>query len=89
MLFRIVQEALQNSIKHANAKLIKILIHQYDNHLQLTIEDNGKGFEVDEVINSSLGLKNMAHRTNLLGGTINWQATEEMGTKVTITIPVQ
>src|SRR5205807_424457 len=50
MLFRIVQEALQNSIKHANANLIKIKVHQFDNHLQLAIEDNGKGFEIDEVI---------------------------------------
>jgi signal transduction histidine kinase len=89
MLFRIVQEALQNSIKHANATLIKIDIHQYENHLRLTIEDNGKGFKVNEVINSSLGLKNMAHRTTLLKGTINWQTTEELGTIVTIDIPVQ
>jgi len=89
MLFRIVQEALQNSIRHANANLIKINIHQSDNHLQLTIEDNGKGFKVDEVMNSSLGLQNMVHRTALLGGTINWQTKEELGTNVTIDIPVQ
>ena len=89
MLFRIVQEALQNSIKHANANLIKINIHQYDKYLQLTIEDNGKGFKLDEAINSSLGLKNMIHRTTLLGGTINWQTSEGLGTIVTIDIPVQ
>ncbi len=89
MLFRIVQEALQNSIKHANANLIKINIHQFDKHLQLTIEDNGKGFKIDEKINSSLGLKNMLHRTTLLGGTINWQTSGDAGTIVTIDIPVQ
>jgi signal transduction histidine kinase len=89
MLFRIVQEALQNCIKHANANLIKIRVHQFDKHLQLTIQDNGKGFEIDEVINNSLGLKNMIHRTTLLGGRINWQTSEELGTIVTIDIPLQ
>ncbi len=88
MLFRVVQEALQNSIKHAFPKHISIEIKNTDSHFELTIEDDGRGFDIESAKKESLGLRNMEHRTQLLGGTIEWKPREEKGTLITISIPV-
>jgi signal transduction histidine kinase len=89
MLFRVVQEALQNSIKHAFAKHIFIEIKNTDDRFVLSIEDDGLGFDIESVKKESLGLRNMEHRTQLLGGTIEWKPNKENGTIITITIPVK
>jgi signal transduction histidine kinase len=88
MLFRVVQEALQNSIKHSFAKHIIIQIKNTDAHFELSIEDDGRGFDIEKVKKESLGLRNMEHRTQLLGGTIEWKPAETKGTVITIKIPV-
>jgi len=88
MLFRVVQEALQNSIKHSFAKHIAIQIKNTDAHFELSIEDNGRGFDIESAKKESLGLRNMEHRTQLLGGTIEWQQGETKGMKIIIKIPV-
>lgn len=87
MLFRVVQEALQNSIKHADPKHIIIQIKDTDNHFELDIRDDGNGFNIDAVKKESLGLRNMEHRTQLLGGVIEWQSAQEKGTQIIIKIP--
>ncbi|MEO8712543.1 MAG: ATP-binding protein [Parafilimonas sp.] len=89
MLFRVVQEALQNSIKHAFPKHIVIQIKNTNNHFELSIEDDGRGFDIESAKKESLGLRNMQHRTELLGGTIEWTAAETKGTMITILIPVK
>jgi signal transduction histidine kinase len=89
MLFRVVQEALQNSIKHAFPKHIIIQIKNTDNHFELDIADDGRGFDIESAKKESLGLRNMEHRIQLLGGTIEWQPNKEKGTLITITIPVK
>ncbi len=89
MLFRVVQEALQNSIKHAFPKHIVIQIKNTDHHFELSIEDDGRGFDIDAAKKESLGLRNMEHRIKLLGGTIEWKTAEIKGTAVLITIPVK
>lgn len=89
MLFRVVQEALQNSIKHAFAKHIFIEIKNRDDHFVLNIEDDGRGFDIESAKKESPGLRNMEHRTQLLGGTIEWKPNKENGTIITITIPVK
>ena len=89
MLFRVVQEALQNSIKHAFAKHIFIEIKNTDDHFVLNIEDDGLGFDIASAKKESLGLRNMEHRTQLLDGTIEWKPNKESGTIITITIPMK
>ena len=89
MLFRVVQEALQNSIKHSFAKHIIIQIKNTDNHFELSIEDDGRGFDIEAAKKESLGLRNMVHRTALLGGTIEWKLAETKGTVITIRIPIK
>lgn len=88
MLFRVVQEALQNSIKHSFAKHITIQIKNTDAHFELTIEDDGRGFDIEKAKKESLGLRNMQHRTQLLGGTIEWKQGENNGTIILIKIPM-
>ena len=88
MLFRVVQEALQNSIKHAFPKHIIIQIKNTDSHFELRVEDDGRGFDIESAKKESLGLRNMEHRTQLLGGTIEWKPSAEKGTVITISIPV-
>ncbi len=87
MLFRIIQEALHNSIKHSAATRIIINIEQQE-EVRVQINDNGKGFNVDELGLKGIGLLNMQHRTALLGGNIEWQSADGEGTRITINIPL-
>jgi len=89
MLFRVVQEALQNSMRHASPKRINIEIKNTVNYFELTIQDDGKGFDINSAKKESLGLRNMEHRVQLLGGTISWQSATDKGTLISINIPVE
>ncbi|MDB5202538.1 MAG: putative signal transduction histidine kinase [Ferruginibacter sp.] len=86
LLFRIVQEALHNVIKHANANSIKICLNYEKELLVLKIIDNGKGFNyVDKV--KGMGLKNMRNRATMLHGDFTLESNEGFGTQITIKIP--
>jgi signal transduction histidine kinase len=87
MLFRIIQEALQNCIRHSNAENALINISSGD-FINISINDNGSGF-TDAEANKGVGLMNMKHRTKLLGGAIEWKQGKDKGTEVSIVIPVQ
>ena len=89
MLFRVVQEALQHTVKHACAKHIGIEINNTDNDFELKIIDDGNGYNMESLKKESLELHNMEHRTQLLGGTIEWVRRKEKGTVITIKIPVK
>jgi signal transduction histidine kinase len=86
ILFRIIQEALQNAIKHSGAENIYIEIINDNDDLIINVIDNGKGFE--DIVNPSagLGLKNMKHRTTLLGGNIEWSSESNKGVTVIINL---
>ncbi len=88
ILFRIVQEALQNCIKHSGAKNVIITLKEQDELLFVTIADDGIGFNESEKLNSGVGVINMRHRTKLLGGTINFQSSNQ-GTNIIIQLPVK
>ena len=86
ILFRIIQEALQNAIKHSEAENICIKIETKAENIIISITDDGKGFA--PIINDGLGMRNMRHRTMLLGGNITWD-TPERGSSITIQLPVK
>jgi signal transduction histidine kinase/tetratricopeptide (TPR) repeat protein len=69
-VYRIIQEALSNVIKYANAMAAKITISENNNTLNIEIKDNGKGFNVNETLNSSksFGLHNIIERSRAIGG---------------------
>lgn len=87
ILFRIVQEILQNAIKHANAKMIAIRIREENGLLVIYIADDGTGFD-EAGTRKSVGLLNIRNRTRLLGGTVEWESSINKGTAVTIQLPV-
>ena len=86
ILFRIIQEAIQNALKHASAKNIYITIMQSDNIVETTVKDDGTGFS-NESKHDGVGIMNMKHRAKLLGGTVDWKSCNE-GSSVLITLPV-
>jgi two-component system, NarL family, sensor kinase len=91
MLFRIVQELLNNAIKHANATSIHVTI-QNENGIYVTVEDDGVGFdpvhEMKENQNGKgLGLFNIENRAHLLGGKLEYPKPVK-GSKTVLTIPV-
>ena len=87
VLFRIVQEILNNAIKHSKAKNIDIILHYFPTSFELTVKDNGKGFELGNVqsksINSSgAGLRNMQRRMELIGGKCTINSVLGQGTEI-------
>jgi two-component system sensor histidine kinase DegS len=88
-LFRITQESLNNIIKYAEASEVFVQLTHHDNILQLTIEDNGKGFDVEEKLNSdkSFGLFNMNKRAESLSGKMTIESKD--GTLVFVEIPIK
>lgn len=86
ILFRIIQEALQNAIKHAQASHIWLSITEDPSGIITIIKDDGIGIAAIDVV-KGLGMINMQHRTQLLDGTIEWKPADVSGTCVQITIP--
>ncbi len=87
ILFRIVQEAMQNAIKHASPKNISVNMTSTGYHVQVSISDDGTGFNTVEVT-KGMGFINMNHRVNSLQGTVVVQSGIDTGTEVTISIPI-
>ncbi|SDQ86598.1 sensor histidine kinase [Virgibacillus salinus] len=88
-VFRIIQESLSNTLRHAAASEAKIKIFIRANELFLHISDNGEGFNVDEDTNrkTSYGLKTMRERSEELGGTFTIRSIQGEGTYLDIRIP--
>ena len=89
MVFRVIQEAFNNIVKHAYCKsaIIRLYISDLDIHLDIT--DNGKGFDVDKTIQKPLGygLYNMKERIEIVNGTLDIQSEKNKGTTIRIKIP--
>ncbi|GHN01061.1 hypothetical protein WSM22_25500 [Cytophagales bacterium WSM2-2] len=85
MLFRMVQEAFQNSLKHGQASRIRIAAQQDDGSVKVTVEDDGKGFDAD-LGKSGFGMNSIRHRASLMGGTAHWKSGTQ-GTTVHIQLP--
>ena len=90
VLYRVMQECVSNIIKHAAASQISIQLVQHDAHLNLTIEDNGKGFDVNDLTKfEGIGIKNMTSRVEFLNGTIHFDSTQGRGTTIMIDVPLK
>ncbi len=86
-VFRIVQEAIQNVIKHAKAKTITVFFKEKGNTLYVTISDDGIGFDA-KTKHKGIGLKNIESRVSKLGGTFNIVSKPNPGTVVNIAVPI-
>lgn len=89
MLFRIVQEALNNIVKYAKANEVLVQITYSEDWFDLTIEDDGVGFDPSRIDSEKgMGLKSIAFRTEFIGGTYDLTSRPGAGTLVTINLPI-
>jgi signal transduction histidine kinase len=86
ILLRIVQEFLQNSIKHAACNSIKVNIEKEATSIILSLQDDGKGFEINNIKSNGIGLSNMKKRTEIIGGIFTLESKPNKGTTLEIKI---
>jgi PAS domain S-box-containing protein len=87
-VFRVIQEALTNIMRHAQATRVIVLINQADDLIKISITDNGKGMSRNQGASfSSLGIVGMRERISRLGGELVLSSTQGQGTRVDITLP--
>jgi signal transduction histidine kinase len=92
--FRVVQEALTNVIRHAQAQRVSIELRQGQEGLELSIRDDGRGFDVERALQhaaggASLGLLGMQERVQFAGGQIDIQSAPGQGTEIRVSFPAQ
>lgn len=83
-LYRIVQEAINNAIKHASARLIEVSLEQKNGRIVLRVRDDGKGFSADVRKADSLGLQNMRLRAHTVGATLAIDSEPGHGTTISV-----
>ena len=88
MLYRTVQEALTNVVKHADATRVSVRLSQRDAMVTLTVQDDGKGFDPQSARDGGLGLAGMRERAALLGGRFTIEASEGAGTMLKAEVPI-
>lgn len=84
ILLRIVQEFLQNSIKHAQCKNINVSLSNVQNNVVLVMEDDGVGFDKNKITSTGIGLSNMKKRAEIIGGKFVLETELGKGTKLVI-----
>ncbi|HEL0822809.1 TPA: sensor histidine kinase [Streptococcus equi subsp. zooepidemicus] len=87
-LFRITQEFISNTLKHAKASRLEVYLNQTPTKLQLKMVDNGVGFDMDQVRELSYGLKNIEDRVNDLAGTLRLISQKGKGVSMDIRLPL-
>lgn len=90
ILFRLVQESLNNVAKHANAKEVLVNLHYVPNSfITVTIHDDGEGFEYSDSKNNGFGLNEMEERVKQLGGKFDVKSDIQAGTTVSAQLPIE
>jgi len=93
VIYRVAQEAMNNIAKHSRADLVRLSLEKLDRKMEVTIQDNGKGFDLEEVISQErakkgLGLSSMRERTELSGGSFGIESIEGQGTIIRASWPI-
>ncbi|HEU0167380.1 MAG TPA: ATP-binding protein, partial [Chloroflexota bacterium] len=86
-LFRVIQEALTNVAKHAQASLVRVNMRRLDSSVELIVADNGRGFDPDQMPGDRLGVFGMQERVSLLSGQFELHARPGRGTRLHVTVP--
>jgi signal transduction histidine kinase len=95
VVFYIVEEAVGNARKHAQASMITVTVNRQEDVILVNISDNGVGFDTTEAEKKSmergghLGMINLRERAEILGGTLRMESTSGKGTSITVVIPVK
>ena len=91
ILYRVVQEALTNVIRHANANRASVVLLRHNSEITLLVEDDGKGFDAQSAFQgdiASLGLMGMRERVALVGGDLTIDSQPGKGAVVRVRIPI-
>jgi PAS domain S-box-containing protein len=88
-LFRVLQEALHNVMKHSGVKRIQVQLREDSGEIHLIIRDSGKGFDVDAALGKGLGLTSMRERVRLVNGTISIESKPMGGTTIHAHVPFE
>ena len=89
-LFRVLQEALQNAVKHSGARQFRVELRAASGEIQLTVNDQGVGFDRQNAVNRhGLGLVSMQERTHLVGGEFSIQSEAGRGTTISARVPLE
>jgi signal transduction histidine kinase len=88
VLYRLVQEALTNVVKHAHAEHVSIVLRRKEGVVTAVIEDDGRGFE-DGQVEGGLGLVGMRERVALVNGRFRIEASANAGTTLLVEVPVR
>ncbi len=89
VLYRVICELINNSLKHADASLITISLQHRNKQLLLEYSDNGRGFDPDAMLNCGMGLSNLSSRINSLNGTIELTSQPDAGMSANIKIDIR
>jgi two-component system NarL family sensor kinase len=88
-IYRMVQELVANILKHAKATEIMVQLMMDENSTSLTVEDNGKGFDLNTLQHKNgAGIRNINYRVQYLNGTLDIDTTPGSGTSVNIQLPI-
>jgi PAS domain S-box-containing protein len=94
VIFRLLQEALNNVAKYGKGDTVRVSLREKEGHIELAIQDNGRGFDVDQVrstksLRRGFGLTSMKERTELSGGSFSIESAPEAGTLVRASWPMR
>jgi two-component system, NarL family, sensor kinase len=87
LIYRIIQELINNSIKYAEASTVSLSIKNLSNEVKITYKDDGKGFDKSE-IKAGIGLKSIASRIDILKGKLNITTAPGAGVQFDINLPL-
>lgn len=88
IVYRCIQEIVNNAVKHSDANEIKIIFSQFDSLFKVMISDNGMGFDTLDTKNNGIGLMNISERTALINGELEINSIINKGTQITISVPL-
>lgn len=89
MIYRVIQELLNNALKHAHAECITVQVMTDEERALISVEDDGQGGDFDTTTHQGSGVLNVKTRIAYLGGQVIWQSRPEKGTSVLISLPMQ
>jgi signal transduction histidine kinase len=88
IIYRLIQEMTTNIIKHAKATNVTLQLIEHDNELTVLVEDDGVGFDTEQVGENGIGLQNLKTRVAFLKGAIHFDSSIGKGTTITIDVPL-
>ena len=94
VIYRVLQEALNNALRHSQANTIRVSLEAANDRIRLCVKDNGCGFDPDDVIQSSdplsgYGLKGMSDRADVVGGSLSLDSSPGRGTTICLELPIK